>query len=1815
MIIFNGVLESLSAKLKSIGVIMKKNILFIFLITVLFFSCGPSNTVKVKEFSPTGEVENLTTFTVEFSENLAPADQLDQWLTDEFIEFDPKIPGQYKWLDSRTLIFSPDVPLEPIQKYKAKITKKVLFNSTFTPDFDEYEFYTPDFDVLSVDFFWTRIPHKSYELSVQANINFNYAVNPDQLKQFISVLREGKEVRDFEIVSQKSNTTLAVSFGEVQQTEKDQEFKVTIDKGLNSVIGKKPLQDSRTFSQKLPPITKLQITGVSSEFDGSTVSIIIGTTQMVDQTKLKDYVVIESIRDMQFFVTESSFRIEADLENIETVELLIKKGLPGLYGGELEFEYEQVVSLVSLNPSINFSDKSGKYLMLGGEKNLQANVVNVDKIEIEVSQIFKNNLIHFLDRYSYTYNDSWGYYNPYYYTESFGRSLYTKKVELNGGRNWLQKLDINLNETIRKDIKGIYTVTVRSDEDRWIQDSKMIAISDLAIIAKQSSNQFVVFVNSIESAEPVADVEVSVISFNNQVRLQGKTNDKGIVTFNNVEEQLKGFFPQLVTAEKGDDFNYIDLRETFIETSRFDVGGKTEYSDTYQAFIYGDRNIYRPGDKANISAIIRDNNINVVKDLPVIIKVISPTGKVFDEFKKDLNNEGSFELSFNIPDYALTGQYRADLFIGSSQLIGVYSFSVEDFVPDKIRVSLKKEKEKFFEGEKAEIKTEAEYLFGTEASGLKYEADIQLRHQPFVSRTFRDYDFSRSTAENTRIENTFIDGNLNEKGEADITYIVPSGLSGGGIIKGYAFVSVFDLTGRPVNRVMDFSVYPKKYFVGIKAPGYYFGTNEKLNFQAAVVDYNDAAISDFTGTAQLVRYEWKTVLKKDYGDRYYYASEEQEVIEWEKVINFKNGLADIPFVLSKSGKYQLRIAKKGNESDGFVYKEFYAYGWGSSTASSFEVDKEGRIDIVFDKEKYEPGENSKILFMTPFAGKMLITFERNGVYEHQYVDVKERSFELNIKAKDSFMPNTYVTATLFRPHKIDNQAPFLVAHGFASMKVEKASNKLPVTITANGKVKPNTKQTILIKTSPNKDIYVTLAAVDEGILQIKNYQTPDPYAYMYAKRPLKVSSYDLYKLLLPEIISTSSSTGGDKLAAELQKRANPITTKRFKLVSYWSGIRKTDSNGEVKVELDIPQFNGEIRLKALAYSGSKFGSADKPMKVADDLILEPEIPRFLSVGDSIVMPVTVINTTNKEGNVKINVSVDGPIKLKSNSSADVNVKPNSTAKGIFVITTDDKVGKAKIKIETSGLAKVTDEIEIGVRPVSPYITETGSGTIKAGTETTINIPKNFFEGTQSTVLTVSKFPAIKFAKQLRDLVGFPYGCLEQVVSKLFPQLYFDQLAKVVAPELYRTNNPVYFVKEGIKKIESMQLYDGSFSYWQGSPNSNYWSTVYAVHFLLEAKNGGYQVNQTVLNNALNYLQTKVKERSVVDYTTYNGTRRTVTKIADKSTIYALYILALAGKADLSTMNYYKARPHLLSEDTKYLLAGAFALNGKWTSYKEMLPELFTPEISERQTGYWFDSEVRANAIMLNVLLEVDPTNEQVSSMVRHLSSLTEKMYSTQDKAWAFLALGKAANLNADADVNVDVVVNDIKLSTFSSTDISLSSSDLNGAKIKLTASGKGEVYYFWSTEGVKVNEKVKERDSFLSVRRTYYDYRSGTQVTNFSQGQMIVAKITLQGFERSAENIVITDMIPAGFEIENPRLTEVDRLNVNSSNIMKIDFSDYRDDRLILFTNLQRNKTTEFYYLLRAVNKGKFELPAIGTEALYDKEFSSYKGSKKVEVR
>jgi uncharacterized protein YfaS (alpha-2-macroglobulin family) len=451
------------------------------------------------------------------------------------------------------------------------------------------------------------------------------------------------------------------------------------------------------------------------------------------------------------------------------------------------------------------------------------------------------------------------------------------------------------------------------------------------------------------------------------------------------------------------------------------------------------------------------------------------------------------------------------------------------------------------------------------------------------------------------------------------------------------------------------------------------------------------------------------------------------------------------------------------------------------------------------------------------------------------------------------------------------------------------------------------------------------------------------------------------------------------------------------------------------------------------------------------------------------------------------------------------------------------------------------------------------------------------------------------------------------VAKAFPQLYFQDIARLAAPELYKKNTPEFYVNEAIRKIEALQLYDGSIAYWPGSTEANYWTNVFAAHFLTEARKAGFAVSNGKLNKLLDYIHDMALKKDTYKYAFYSAGQIVYTKKAVKANIYALYVMALAGKPDLSLMNYYRSRPELITRDMKYMLAGAYGLARDWQAYNALLPASYESE-NPSKDDLSFDSEIRSNAIMLNVLLDTDPNNSQIPVIVKFLTAHAGEMYSTQDLCWGFLALGKAARENLNSKISLIANAGGKNILSYSGNPVSVSDTRLNGKTVTLTAKGSGQVYYFWGAEGIKVNEPVKEEDVNLKIRRRYFD-RDGNEVhsNTFTQGDLLVCQITLTAGTRSSDNVAITDMIPAGFEIQNPRTTSLTELPW-LKNQFTPDYLDVRDDRILYFTSAYANSTETFYYMLRAVNTGTFQLPAIGAEAMYDPDYHSYNGAGVVHI-
>jgi len=1792
-------------------------------VSLIITSCARKDpqAIYLQSKLPTGVLLQTAVFEFTFSRGIVPRDSVNQWTTTPFVEFTPSIEGKFVWQDSSRLVFSPDAALPGDTKFKGRINSNLLVKVAQASGYhgdDEFTFSTEQFVLRTVEFFYDRIYEKK-AVGLRANLEFTYAVNPEDVGKCLDLRVNGEKHSSFKIVSTSRNKVIAVEIGDLKNLEEAKEIRIYLEESLVSPETNTSIKSDEPFKTVVPPIANMQINGHEFGFDGKVAWIDVKTSQEVDLSVVQPFIEITPKRT---FTIEKrggmGFRLKGNFEPGTHFTLVIKQGLESVLSAKTKNGYSAGIIIGNVKPSFRFASESGVYMLLSGQKTIEVKTVNLPELKLRISQIFQNNLVHFIEQgrsYDYDYYENeegdYSYRRKYRYTVgNYGRTLESKRISTGASSNSETSTFVDLAPYIRTDFKGFYLVEIANPSDSWRSTAKLISISDLGIILKRSNDELLVFVVSLESNKPESGVQISLVSTNNQTVAIQHTDGDGVAKFAPLNEVMKGFSLKLVTAEKGDDFNFLNLEDYRIETSRFDVGGKEDLQGKYDAFLYGDRTLYRPGETINLSGIVRILTQELPKEMPIRIKVLNPQGTKISEFQRTLNEEGSFELQYPTQPTALTGEYRFDLYTGNDLFLSTYRVSVEEFVPDRIRLNMKPSPTTAEPGETVTFDLQALNFFGPPAAGRNYEFEEKYDVIPFTSKTYPEFRFSNDAISGGPSEVHEQNGETSQEGTAKISVDIPKEANSPGLLSLRGRIAVFDESGRPVYNIARVTVYPKKYYLGIENPNpYYCSPNTPMKIRLIAVDKTDKAIKGMDVNVEIIRREWHSVLRMQQNSgALRYVSEQREILESSQKVTLGSEPVMCTFATTRSGDYLVRVSKVGDS--GYNQFHFYAYSWATVDETSFAIDPEAKVDIVLDKTSYAPGEKARILFQTPFSGTMLVTIERNKVFTYKYLDVETNTASMDFAVEDAHLPNVYVSAVLFRKIK-DLNIPLLAGHGFLPLIVEKPQNKLQVAITAPEKIRPRTQQKVTVSIANEKNVYLTLAAVDEGILQIKNYATPEPYKYFYAKKSLETVTYDFFKDLIPELQKKSSVGGGED---ELTQRAGIPLATRFKPVALWSGIVKTNDDGNANITLDIPEFNGELRLMAVAYKSDRFGSSHRPMKVVDPIVITPALPRFLSPNDIITMPITAFNTTDKAATLNFTIETEGGI-IALQQKATLEVKANQERFVNVELKASDQIGKAVVRVKTKAFGEQYESVtELPVRPTSGFVMESTGGFADGGKTVTQEVPDIFLPYGRRGNIFISPFPVANFAKELKHLVGYPHGCIEQTTSKAFPQIYLRDIALLMDPSILEKGSPTYFVNEAITKIVSMQMSDGAFAYWPGGNYANDWTTVYATHFLVEAKKAGYAVPEQTLLSAYNALRKIARDKTTYDYSYFDNSRITIKRIAHKSAIYALYVLALAKQAEESIMNYFRTAPSLLTIDTRYLLGGAFALIGDRKVYLEIVPSKFSLEEASRTSGYCFDSQIRANAIILNVLLETDPNNPDIIRYIDYLAEAYKRYrwFSTQDNAFTLLGFGKEARRAGGTNLKGTITIGDKKYSyDGGNKKIPIES---YGQQLTISLQGLGRAYYSVTTEGIRKDGKMRIEDKNLKVWREFYDrYGTSVSLNGIKQNSLVVVKLTIVSDVNELENVAITDLLPAGFEVENPRLTENTQYRFINTNDEPV-YMDIRDDRINYYINFTGESKYTFFYLMRAVTRGEFIHAPVVAEAMYDGEYYSASGGGKVKV-
>lgn len=1790
-------------------------------------SCG-SNRLAVVDTNFAEEIQTTQNLIFTFSKKCKPASvALETWHQAEYMQVVPPTPGQFRWVAENKLVFSPAVGFAPSSNYIARLTPKLSTQGS-APDLkQELKFHTPYLQLIDVRTYWARSERPGKPLEARAVLSFNYEINPTQLTQLLSVQQGDRKV-PLELLTTPEGKIVTYRLSEIYpEPDKALEIEFNIAKGLSCPKSNWKSQDPIHYSVVLPTADQLEIQHVASERSvrGDVITVFTNVSPLAEN--LKSYLTLveneyywekPEVTNFEVNPLDYGFEIIANLGR-ESYELTIKEGLPGIVGKPLAEAYTTNITFANNAKYISFESNRGMFLTKSGGRNIGIRIQNVEQVNVKIVKIFANNLIHFIKNNSYSLGQEMNNLDLYN-IESLGEVvLEEKKIEtktlsqVNGVH--LLKLDF---DDKRKNYRGVYAVEISSNDEYWTRAARMISITDIGLLARESQDELTVIAHSLATSEPLGNVNVQLISSNNQTLLNGTTDSKGLVTFKDLNNKKDGFKIEMIAAQAGEDYNFLHFKVNTIDNSRFDVGGKRMENRPYDAFIYADRNIYRPGETIHLNTIVRSPNWKTVSRMPVYLSILYPNGQVFRSFNAELNPQGAWATDVPLPPNTPTGEYVCELKISDDVLLGSYNLNVEEFVPDRIKVNLQLNKERLQPGESLTANVQAFNLFGPPAAGRSYETNLMLAPKLFSPPAYQnEYDFALSGPSKPYPTVTRT-GQTDANGKAQQVFDLSEIYQDRGILAGKLFASVYDENGRPVHRLQPFELLTQRVFYGIKRFDSYVRTNAPLNIPLIALDVDAKPLSNVYARVQVYRNEWETVAERVYYDTRFVSKKNARLVS-DKTIALNGTNSAFTFTPTRSGEYVVRVLRPGAKM--YVERSFYAYGWGSTNTNSFSVNTEGNIDIVADKSNYSVNQTAKLLFRTPFEGKLLVTLERDKLYEYHVLNTENHAAALDLKLKEDYLPNVYVSATLIRPLSSEG-SPFTVAHGYTSLKVEKTGTHLAVKVSGPTQSRSLRKLAFSVQTVPNAEL--TVAVVDEGILQLKDMATPDPYHYFYGKRALELTPYDIYGQLLPELLAkpawlAHSKTGGGGMEA-FAKRANPLANHRIKPLALWSGQLKTDGTGRATFSANIPQFSGKVRVMAVAYKDNTFGAGEHFCTIADPVVVSTGLPRFLSPGDTAWVNVTLTNTTAQATNATAQLKLSAPLALVGAAQQAAPLPANGEARLQFKIYAQNQIGEAKVEVNVTALNETfKEQIDIPVRPATPFVRQTNSGTIAAGQTQTLNLAGNgLLPGTLSTKLTLGTNPIVEFAKDLNYLIEYPHGCLEQTISTAFPQLAYQDLSRALGTK--RKLNPATNIQFAIQKLKSLQVYDGGLAYWPNESNeSNYFGSIYALHFLHEARNNGYKVSDDLFDKLKGYVrnQTNNKSNAYDLYQDYYYTNGQTQSFIRKEIPYSLFVLTLVGEKTVPLLNTYRSKSKQLSPDGRSLLAAAYGLIGDAASMRLLLPDnLSGIQAMERETGGSFSSPIRDKALMLYALMETQPTHPQVANLSRQLSTMLKKetYLSTQDCAFALIALGKVAKQAAQQDLNAQVIVDGKVIATLKEKNKELVLGDeVKGKKVSIQTSGKGILYYSWEINGIPA-EDYTEEDSQIAIRRTYLDRNGNPLGASFTQNELIIVKLSVRALDNTAlDNIVVTDILPAGLEIENPRISSFGA--TWTENASSPAYMDVRDDRINFFTNLPASEPHTFYYVARAVTPGIFKVGPASADAMYNGAYHSYHGGGTIAVR
>jgi uncharacterized protein YfaS (alpha-2-macroglobulin family) len=1705
----------------------------------------------------------------------------------------PSLGGSWKWQDTNALRFQPSGGLPVASEFKVELdpAKVIQPGQVFTGP-TEFTVKTDKFLVEEVTVAEEPALEGKAKVIFRGEMRFNYPVKPETLAPLVKLVDpEAKEPTAVTLETDYTNRVIGYRTEPVQKQKDERKIQLVIAGTLTPQNGNAALGEDYVKEIEVGSSTKLTVRGVTTEPGPRESTIKVTFSSPISAAVAEKYVTLAPAVRVRFAADRNELSITGEMQPGASYTLTIGKGMPATDEAVLQEEYSADVDLPDLEPTVGFQSQ-GMFLWSQGRHAVALEAVNSPKVKMTIDRVYLNNLF-FLFQYGGGFEEETGYFGEL--NHALGDRLKEETLSIGGAKNKKRVYPLDLDKWVDTQSPGLYRVSVGKPDDYEAQQ-RWLLLTDLGAVAKLGPGEVLVWVSSLKDLSPVGDAKVTLLSDQNQTLAAGRTDGSGVFRVYDPKALAKGK-PYMVTIEKGDDFSFLLLDQMAIDPTGLDVGGAEAVGEGYTAFLYGERDIYRPGEKVEGLTIVRDGSLRIPPSMPVLLRHRDPQGRELETRRLTTDAKGLAPFSLDLPAYALTGSHTLELEV-AEKVIGQYRFQVEEFVPDRISVEIVPPKEKVGPGQKLAYQVQSDYLFGAPAAGLPVETRVRLVDSTFAPKGFEGFSFRNDDRKLQDNEILSQEGKLGDDGRASFEVQMPAGAPVPSSLEAVITARVQEQGGRGVAALTRLQVHPYPYYIGIRKAGgaeSFADPGKPAAFEYVAVSPDGKEIPSGGLRADLFEDRWNTVLRKTSGGSWKYETTRDPVLIASQTIGPGKSRGGFEMTPRSYGSY--RVVLTDPETQASAQAEFYAAGWGTSP---WAMKNPSRLELDLDKAEYASGDTAVVQVRAPFAGKLLVTVERDRVLDTQVYELKGNTAKIELPVRAEYRPNAYVTATLVRPVGDLEPGSAGRAYGAVPLPVNRTANRLAPQIAAPDVMRPNRDLTVAVKAAPHA--VVTVAAVDEGILQLIAQKTPDPFEFFYRKLALGVTSYDTFSLLMPELKNLPA--GGGEGAEGMGQYVRTEGIRRVQPVAFWSGPLTADKDGNAKVTFKVPEFQGALRLMAVAFDADRFGSSFRLTRVRDPLVLLPTLPRILSFGETLQVPVTVRNDTGRPGAIQIGLAAQGPVTIEKPAVQSIDVPVGREKTVYFKLKTGGVSGNVHFVATAAGNGEQSrSTTDVGIRPDLPEFTVEDAGAVNQATlDLAAKDADRYRPETLRRTLRIGPVPLVQFAGKLEHLLHYPYGCIEQTTSSAFPLIYIGDIAKAFDPELFDPKkghaDPAALVQAGLSRIATMQLQNGGFAMWPGDRETHPWGSVYATHFIVEARRAGHPVSDSLYRNALGWLAGEVKAKG-----TYGSEEL-------QRTVYGLYVLARAGKPDLGTMDFIRQKhTRELSAESRALLAAAYASAGNPRATQSLAANVGAVTEIQRQTGGNFNSAIRNRALLLLALLDAAPQSPMIPQLVDRLARDAKSdqdcwCWTTQEESFTLLALGELIQRQAQQPpYSGTVFVGGKPLAKFNNRMASFPSIVGNGAiRIQMDPGYKpGAAFFSLLTRGVLTDDAFKPASAGLEIQREILNRDGGAlDLANVRQGDLVVIKTKVRSVSGPVQNVVIVNLLPSGLEVENPRLQTTEQLPwVTDANLQPA-YMDLRDDRILLFADLPADSWQTFYTLVRAVAPGQFRLPPVQVEAMYN---------------